>query len=247
MTGCGPGEFIPDAYSVDEINLLEQGQYYGHPNAKRAAVDNDSRQCKWRKPDDPSDSTHTAPIVTSQSSTDGIIEYQADHFDGQLRGNLLVCQYKGSLYRIILTPDGLGVVPESNPPIPLVGKTGQQVGKSGLAVTQAPNGNLIEVRLDSNALYYNKPNEAPTTVLQVKAVFPRRGGQAGGNTQSIYGVNFGSQPSVEVGGKRCPVVSASALKITCTLPGGSGTVDVLVSSSAGSYTFKEGYRYVKGV
>lgn len=240
MTGCGPGEFIPDVYNGDEINLLKRGQYYGHPNAKRAAVDNDARQCKWRKPDDPSDSTHTPPIAMSQSSTDGLIEYQADHFDRQLRGNLIASKYKGGLYRIILTPDGLGVVPQSNPPIALV-------GKNGLDVTQAPNGNLIEVLYSGNSLFYHKPTESPTTALQVKAVFPRRAGQAGGNTLKIYGANFGAAPSVLAGGSNCPVVSVSAQAIACTLPGGSGTIDITVTSAAGSYTFQNGYRYIKGV
>ena len=240
MTGCGPTQFIPGVDTEDKINLLVQGKYYGSPNAKRAAKDNDTRQCVWRDPTGPSTSSFTAPLILMKSSTDGIIEYQADHFDGQLRGNLITSKYTDGLFRVILTPDGLAVAPESVPPIPLV-------GDDGLSVTQAPNGNLIDVRLGTNSLYYHKPNEAPTTALKVKAVFPQRGGQAGGNKLSVYGINFGASPIVTVGGKNCSVLPKSATMIECTVPGGSGTVNVIVSSSAGTYTFQKGYRYITGV
>jgi IPT/TIG domain len=239
MAGCGPGQFIPDAQTPDKINLLMKGNYYGHPNAKRAAVLNDNRQCYWHSAESPGDSSYTAPLVIMPSSTDGIIEYQADHFDGQLRGNLITSKFMGGLFRVILTPDGLGVIPQSKPPLPLV-------GDGGLDVTQAPDGSLIEVRNSDNSLYVHKPNEIPTTALQVKSVFPRRGGKAGGTKLSVYGVNFSANSTVKVGSSNCPVLSTTATKIECTLPGGSGTVDIVVSGSAGTYKFQRGYRYISG-
>ena len=107
MTGCGPNQWIPAVETGDKINLLVQGNYYGAPNAKRAAVHNDTRQCVWRDTTGPSTSSFTAPLIIMPSSTDGIIEYQADHFDGQLRGNLITFKYTGGLFRVILTLDGL--------------------------------------------------------------------------------------------------------------------------------------------
>ena len=62
------------------------------------------------------------------------------------------------------------------------------------------------------------------------------------------GLNF-ALPSVTVGGKACPVVTAllTSTIIECTLPGGSGTVDVVVTNSGNlSYTFKRGYRFITG-
>lgn len=87
-TGCGPTDFIPDVETEDKINLLVKDGYYGHPNPKRAAVDGDPRQCVWRSPYDESDADFTAPLLRVPASTDGIIEWQSDHFDKQLRGNL---------------------------------------------------------------------------------------------------------------------------------------------------------------
>jgi hypothetical protein len=142
---------------------------------------------------------------------------------------------------VILTPDGEGVIPQSKPPIPLV-------GNFGLGVTQAPNGALVEIRHASKSVWIHRPDEAPTTNLIAKSVHPRRGGRAGGITLTIYGVNLNKQgnPTVRVGGFSCPVTFVSATKVKCTLPGGTGTVDIVVTSGTESYTFKRGYRFIIG-
>jgi hypothetical protein len=243
MTGCGPGDFISAVETEDKINLLQRGKYYGQPNAKRAAVDNDARQCVWRNPTaTPNSQNFAAPLLTMKASTDGIIEYQADHFDGQLRGNLITSKYTDGLFRVVLTEDGLNVVPESMQALPLVGDW-------GLDVTQAPNGNLVEVRLPSNALYYHKPVEDVTSEVRIASVFPSRGSNAGGSILYIYGVNLnsGANFKVRVGGSDCIVQTLTASMATCILPGGpNGRVDVTVSSDSGWYIFKKGYRYISG-
>jgi IPT/TIG domain len=243
MTGCGQGQFIAAVETEDKINLLQKGNYYGHPNAKRAAVHNDTRQCVWRHPTMTPDSVDfTAPLLVMKSSSDGIIEYQADHFDGQLRGNLIASKYTDGLFRVVLTTNGLSVVPQSVQAIPLVGDW-------GLSVTQAPNGNLLEVRLPSNSIYHHKPVEEPSTELKVASVFPTRGSNTGGTSLFIYGSNLDSGTGlvVKVGGKKCALISVTLTMIECTLPGGSnGNVNIDVTSSIGTYTFKKGYRYISG-
>lgn len=242
MVGCGTDQFITAVETEDKINLLQKGNYYGHPNKKRALVDNDPRQCTWRNPTTTNSADFTAPLLIARSSMDGIIEYQADHFDSQLRGNLIVSKYTDGLYRVILSDDGLGVIPQSVPAIGLI-------GDGGLDVTQAPNGNLIEVRLPMNSIYYHTPVEAATTALKVLSVFPRRGPNTGGTKLNIYGVNLkGSGLAVTVGGRSCPIgLIKTTTRLTCTLPGGiNGNADVVVTSIIGTYTFKKGYRYISG-
>jgi hypothetical protein len=241
-TGCTEGQFIEDADADDRINLIQRGKYYGHPNHIRAAVDNDSRQCVWHSPMDPTSQFHEGPLSTLFPSADGIIEYEADYFDKQLRHNLIISRYKNGLYRAILSPDGQSILPESTPPIALV-------GAAGLDVTQAPNGNLIEVRLSSNSLGVHIAQEAATTSLQVKAVFPRRGGQAGGNKLTIYGTNLGTSPSttVTIGRSNCPIITSTSAAVECIVPGGPiGTMNITVKGLAGSYIFERGYRYISG-
>lgn len=244
MTGCELGQQISDQEEDDKINLLVKGGYYGFPNRKRALTDNDLRQCVWRSQFEASDAGYTAPILSITSSSNGIIEFQGDHFDGQLRGNLIVSRYQGTLYRVILTPDGKGVLAQTNPAVTLV-----DGNFDSLTLTQAPDGTLISCSLGSSSLFFHKPTEQPTTVLQVKSVFPQRGGQAGGNTLTIFGVNMGTNPTVTVGGRACTVISATSTMILATLAGGTGTVDVVVTDVASrqTYTFRNGYRYITGL
>lgn len=240
-TGCDPSDLLDDQQREDKLVLVQQGKYYGHPNPRRATYFQDPRQCVWRNPTDATSADFEAPLAMQLSSAAAIIEYTADYFNGQLRGNLLHVKYKTSIRRTVLSPDGLSVNSLSKPALILV-------GSSGLGVAQAPNGNLIELRYNSNVIFVQRPTEAATTALKIFSVFPNRGGLAGGTLLKIYGVNFGSNPTVFVGSGACPIVVATFTPtyIECTLPGGSGTVDVAVSSGSASYTFARGYRYIVG-
>ena len=242
-TGCKPGQFIPDEYGDDELNLIVRGAYYGHPNHKRAETD--PRQCVWRASDDPNTKTFTPPLMSLQSSTNSVIEYDANYFNGEMRHNLVVSKYEDELYRIILAPDGNSVIPSSIPAIEIG-------GNNGLAVAQAPNGNLIDVRFDSSDLFVYKPVEPSTTQFMIYSVFPRRGGLVGGSTISIYGVNFdGPTVKVLIGTSTCssPIVNTENTIIRCTLPPSTtvGLKDIVVETSSGSRkTLSLAYKYIRG-
>lgn len=245
-TGCGAGQQVPDKYEMDKLNLLEQGKYYGHPNSLRASVENDSRQCVWRSAYEPGDADYENPLMTLGSSTDGIIEWSTNHFLGQMRYNLIVSKYTGALYRVILDTDGRSVIPESENAIKIFNQQGKSVGWAGLDVAQSPSGTLAEVRYEDNVIYYHKPLETPSSDLFVHGVYPRRGNFQGGFTLQVYGINFSGSPTVTVGGNNCPVTSTSSTIIECTLPAGSGQVDIVVSSSSESSTFEKGFKYITG-
>jgi IPT/TIG domain/Glucose / Sorbosone dehydrogenase len=244
--GCN-GESIDDQKRDDEILLLEKGKYYGSPNLKRASYFNDPRQCVWRGPEEADSINHTAPLITHQSSIDGILEFHSNHFNGQLRYNLVYIRYNGlkNIHRIVLTADGRAVLPSLN-------KKGlkMNIGNLGLDLTQAPNGNLVEMRYASSNVFYYKPVEPATTALIAKTCWPHRGRSSGGSTLSIYGVNFNTRSptvTVTVGGSNCPVTMVTATRVDCTLPGGVGTVDIVVQNGAATSTFQRGYRYISGV
>ena len=242
-TGCNPGEFIPDEETDDELNLIVKDGYYGHPNHKRAETD--PRQCVWRGPNDPNTNLYTPPLMSMESSTNSVIEYDANYFNGEMRNNLVVSKYEDELYRIILAPDGNSVIPSSIPAIEIG-------GNSGLAVAQAPNGNLIDVRFETNNLFVYKPIEPPATQLTVYSIFPRRGGLAGGSTITIYGKNFDG-PSVQVliGTSVCsnPIISSGSTIVRCTLPPSTtiGLRDVVVENGTGARTtLSLAYKYIRG-
>ena len=252
-TGCGAGQYVPDQYDSDELNLIVRNGWYGHPNHKRAQTD--PRQCVWKGTAQVSTSDYTAPLMKLRSSTDGIIEYDSNHFNGELRHNLIASKYKDALYRIVLSADGRSVVTSSKPAIELT-------GDGGLAVTMAPNGNLLDARLDLNAVHVYRPvvdalvesssSAAAVSLMTIYNVFPRRGGLAGGALLSIYGRNFvGTQMVVLVGTSLCrdPVVSASQTKITCRIPPSTvtGRKDVVVEHEYGPrVTYTLAYQYIRG-
>jgi IPT/TIG domain len=240
-TGCGPTDKLVDQSDVDKLNLLEKSNYYGHPNLKRA--EKDPRQCIWHRTSDPSGGGYTAPILKLLSSTNGIVEFESDAFDGQMRGNLILSKYQGGLYRVILSPDGRSVVPSSNPAISLAGGI-------GFALTQAPNGNLIDARYVKSEVYCYKPKESVTNNLVVKSVFPRRGGLPGGSKLMVFGENFSAGATVTVGGKACTGVNVvSSQKLECTIPMAPtvGAVDIVVTVGGSSDGFLKGYRYITGM
>ena len=170
-----------------------------------------------------------APLLMMKASTDGIVEYQANHFDGQLRGNLIAAKCTDGRFRVVLTDDGLNVVAESVQVLPLVGDL-------GLDVTQATNRSLIKVRLPSNALYYHKPVEEITSHVRIVSVFPSLGSNAGDSSLHICGVNLdsGSNVTVNIGNNMCAVQTLTATIIACVLLGGA---DVTISSDAGLYIY----------
>jgi IPT/TIG domain len=238
----------------DKVNVLLRGNYYGHPNRIRAIVDNDPRQCVWKDPvvdPDVVDGkvTYTKPLVMMPSSIAGIIEYSADHFDRQLRHNLIVVKYTSSMSRIILRSDGLGVIPQSNPPLAL------GIGTKGLSITQAPDGTLIEIRYSSSSVVYHRAVENVTSTLKVFSAFPRRGPAGGGYLLSVFGQNLDNATNVvivnpRIGNIDCPIVSIiSPKKLTCTMPQGDRgtTVHIQVSSNMMTYQYLRGFRYINGI
>lgn len=233
---CEEDEIDPS--EGDELNLLERGSYYGHANRKRGETD--PKQCRWRSQTEPTDDEYTAPIALLPSSTDGIIEWQSNHFDGKLQGHLILGEYKGNLYNVELSSDGRSAL---NRNASILVETG------GLSLTQGPDGTLFVVRNDAGELIFVAPEEAKSETLRVKSVFPRRGPEVGGSLLHIYGENFEESRtlSVKVGGQDCPIRGRiTDSRISCELPSGTGTASVAVTAGSKTGTFESAYRYISG-
>lgn len=193
-----------------------------------------------------SEEDHTAPIAKLPSSTNGICEFQTEHFGGQLRGQLIVGKWRAELRNVKLSGDGLSTVSGLNsfPP--------KLVDQGGLDVTQGPDGSLFVAGNGAGIqkIFYHKPVESVAAPgLKIKSVFPRRGPRSGGSKLKIFceNLNVNGPLSVKVGGNVCtgPVVSGSI--ITCTIPSGAGKADVTVTIGINTAdSFKGGYRYTNG-
>ena len=178
--------------------LVQDGDYFGHPNPTRANQDgsltvlnnngnpdnsldvNSVSSLADRVPDsvniqdgfliDPSkftgdadrlaqsgvrverDSAQSNSLLTLGSSSNGLVEYNANAFGGQLNGDLLVAQFNGNITRLNLSNNGFSATSESIP------------GLSGLAtpldVTVGPNGTVWVAEIGGDFIRVFQPSTA---------------------------------------------------------------------------------------
>lgn len=217
--GSGGNQF--SVSRPDKVMHVTSGSYYGHPNLNRG-------ECAWVDPfdgltglDNPAPANYKAPLDTLKSSVNGIVEYTADSvFGGSLRGELIMSTFNnGNTYRMGVN----GGAKTSGP--------SELAVDGGLSVAMAANGDLLFPRINLGDIFVLRPIvpqlEAKTGPSIVAAV-PFRHGIAGGSTVIVGGYNFGTDPTVTIGGVDCPVVTNSAKSITCTVPAAGANAGSLV-------------------
>lgn len=204
----------------DELNLIQAGKFYGHPNRNRG-------QCKY------GDGEKAKAIVVS--STTGVVEYTSNVFKGQLKGELILSKYAAS---------GTGVtwrVPITNTPEL---KPAQMTQYSGIAVINGKHGELIMPRVQQGHIAVLKPQyPKPATTPMVIAVSPRR--SYAGATVFVGGENFVEGLTVTFG--TAPAVVTEIVDgngFYCKVPGGSGKVVVTVTSSGASSSTTVGHDFI---
>ena len=71
----------------------------------------DPKQCDYRQP-----GVENGALDVFLASTNGLAEYQASNFSGEMQGDLLAASFNGTIYRLKLTPDGTGLIDlDANP------------------------------------------------------------------------------------------------------------------------------------
>lgn len=225
----------------DELLLLEPGRYYGSANRSRGRTD--PRQLVYRGPDVPSlPGEFAQTLVTLPSSTDGIDEYRADTFGGQMRGELLVQQWNGGSRRLRLSDDGREVV----------GNQAFSAITTGLDIVGAPGGAVIVSDHSGSALRVLVPDEpgatgaAPMVVLDV---FPWRAPASGGASFVLGGRGFGTlaDTTVTFGGIPAALTSVSDTRIRGVVPAGTPSTELLdvdVASGGHADTLPDAFRFL---
>ncbi|MCH7811670.1 MAG: PQQ-dependent sugar dehydrogenase [Chloroflexi bacterium] len=97
-----------DPSVADELNLIEEGSYYGQPNRNRGR--DDARQCTYHAPEEGSGVDFTGPlaVLPDHCSCDGIVEYTGV---GPMRGDLIYVEWtRGNVTRAELSGDGRAVL-----------------------------------------------------------------------------------------------------------------------------------------
>ena len=95
----------------DELNLVEEGNYYGFPNLNRGR--SDPRQCTYHAPQEGSTNGYTGPIeiLPRHCSCDGIAEYQGLALGGAMNGDLIIARFiRDDIARLQLSEDGRSVL-----------------------------------------------------------------------------------------------------------------------------------------
>ena len=97
----------PNGIAQDELNLVSENDFLGHPSIPRGRLDpRQTLENAEYDPNAPSTEDYTAPLTALQSSTNGIDEYRAQTFNGQLRGQLVAQRFNNQVFFFQLTEDG---------------------------------------------------------------------------------------------------------------------------------------------
>ena len=231
----GPNSQEPVTGAPDELNLLTEGGYYGHPNRTRG--DTDPIQNVYFSPYQPTSGGHIAPLAVVPSSTNGIDEYRSEVFGGQLNGQLVIQEYNGPATFVQLASDGQSVVNT---------ETINGVA-DGLDVLMGPGGAIFGIDFAQDRVTVATPVDNTINGATAYDISIWRAPASGGAEFTIGGVNFGNlaNTSVTIGGQAVQLVSVSSNRIKGVLPAfanpGGALLDVVVNSNGSTSVLENAF------
>ena len=231
----------------EELNLIVEGAYYGQPNRNRGRTDQ-RQNIYFDSPVDLPAEGYTAPIGTFQGSTNGIAEYRATTFGGQLRGNLLAQKLKNQLYNIDLSSDGSQVesITNLNNVATVTGGTTDGKVARGLDVLTGPGGAVVGLDFNRDELTVAIPHDPSITDPTAYDIYPWRAPVQGGSEFVIGGVNFDTDPGdtrVFIGANESTAIEILGIDVSETRIRGSipnlssqpnQLLDVFIKDASGS-------------
>jgi hypothetical protein len=223
----------------DELVLLADGHYYGHPNRNRGR--SDPRQCSYHDRSDASiPGVYTQGIAALSPSSNGLIEYRATTFGGQLLGGLVAQRWNSTTRWLKLAPDGLSVVAAAN----------LEPMLRSLDLVQGPGGALVGIDYLTSSIRVRTPVD-PSAVHPVAwDIFPWRAPATGGLPFVIGGRNFTDLGStnVTIGGLPAVLTEVTDQRIRGTIPmqpaPTTDLMDVVVESGGVTSTIPDAFRYL---
>ncbi len=235
----GPASDSGNAAHSDELLLIEEGVYYGHANRNRGRYD--SREYVYRDGAIASIPGEFRQRLSSHSSsTNGIAEYRAMTFGGQMQGDLLVQRWKGYLSRVEIADDGRSTTAVSN----------IEPRTDSLGVMTGPGGVIIGLKYQGNQVDVLEPDDIGAVGVTAYDIFPWRALATGGTDFVIGGENFGTlaMTSVTIGGVPAALTSVTSRRIYGTVPAAisptTDLLDVVVTSGPEQSTLPGAFRYL---
>ena len=221
----------------DEINLLVEGNYYGHANRNQGRFD--PRQYVWYGANDTGD--FTSPLGAVASSTNGITEYRATTFLGQMQGNLLAQKWNGTVYNASVSPNGSFESLETIINTP-----------TALDVVHGPGGAILGIDFTDDQITVSLPDDlAAVFDMTAYDIFPWRSPAVGGATFTIGGTNFNpnlANTTVTIGGQTALLTSVSANRIQGIIPEQTtptgDLLDVVITNDGTTSTIPDAFVYL---
>jgi glucose/arabinose dehydrogenase len=239
VASTGPTSDGKDALDDDELNLIELDDYYGHPNRNRGRID--ARQNVYRANSaTPDPASFIGGLAILPSSTNGIMEYRAQTFNGAMRGELLVQRLNEETHRLRLSADGRSVIAQAPLPVDL----------QALDLITGPGGVLIGTKHYWEQMTIARPND-PAGGLLVYDIHPWRAPASGGMPFVIGGRGFvPSGTSVTIGGISAALTSVGPTRIRGIVPPKASPtadlLDVVVTAGGQTTTLPAAFRYLFG-
>ncbi|MCH8025260.1 MAG: PQQ-dependent sugar dehydrogenase [Chloroflexi bacterium] len=166
-----PDPWAPDTRGPDELNLIEAGGYYGHPNRNRGRFD--ARQCVYHNGLDGSGVDWTGPIDLLPVSTNGLVEYTSAAFGGELAGDLFYVSFNdGLLGRVVLSPDGTSVVSNATFASSFI---------TPLDIAVGTDGTLYIAEIFGNQITFMQPKPVPVGGVSLEGGLRALSGDSGGS------------------------------------------------------------------
>lgn len=135
-------------WGPDELNLVREGAYYGHPNRNRGRED--PGQCAYAAPWDVGLATPPIALLSYSVSADGMTEYTADTFGGLMQGDLIYVEWiDGRVWSVHLSDDGASVT--------AISQLVPRVFDTPLDVAMGPDGTLYVAEWNPGRISYLKP------------------------------------------------------------------------------------------
>lgn len=202
-TGCDTERELTSRVE-DEVNFIQRGYYYGHPNRNRG-------ECVYGE--------GVGPKQMVQSSTTGIVEYLANAFSGELQGELILSKFRG---------EGTGRVWRGSIGAGHSLTLTAMADYSGLSVDIGLHGEIVMPNVKQGEVRVLKPRYVHTSSGPfVVAISPTRGRE--GNRVFVGGEKFKEGLVAKFGGLTATEVSVvDENGFFCNVPAGSGVVDVEV-------------------
>lgn len=221
---------VGDSVSAqDALMNLKLGHYYGSPNRNRGR--HDGRQCSWVHPrESPGPLGFTRAMAMLRSSTNGIAEYTANTFEGQLRGDIFLSKFSfrgprsgGTVTRVELSKDGENIERRT-----------EVWHDGGLSVVMTPHGDLMMPKIKHGVILVLRPVREIEGKISVLAVAPCRGPDTGGYTVFVTGEGFREGIEVRFGKAICENMyfAEDGTSLRCVVPRGVSGTRVAVVAQA---------------